>query len=63
MGILDDATSLAGKAVDAVGGDKVKEGIDTATDLIDAATGGASSSVTEQVDDAAGNEVDKLANG
>jgi hypothetical protein len=62
MGILDDAKNLADKAVDAIGGDKVKEGIDTATDKVDDMTGGASNVVTEKVDEMAGGEVDKLAN-
>lgn len=69
MGIMDDAknalgglTGAADQAVDAIGGDKIKEGVDAATDKIDSATGGASNVVTEQVDSAAAGEVDKLAN-
>jgi hypothetical protein len=62
MGLLDDAKNLADQAVDAVGGDKAKEVVDQATDKIDEATGGASSAITEQVDNAASSEIDSLAN-
>lgn len=62
MGLLDDAKNLADKAVDAVGGDKAKEVVDQATDQVDNATGGASSAVTEKVDEAAGGVIDGLAN-
>jgi len=61
MGLLDDAKNLADQAVDAVGGDKAKEVVDQATDKIDEATGGASSAITEQVDNAASSEIDALA--
>jgi hypothetical protein len=60
MGLLDDAKNLADKAVDAIGGDKVKDGIDTATDKVDEATGGASAPVTEKVDEAAAGIVDGM---
>jgi hypothetical protein len=61
MGLLDDAKNLADQAVDAVGGDKAKEVVDQATDKIDEVTGGASSAITEQVDNAASSEIDALA--
>ena len=61
MGLLDGAKNLADQAVDAVGGDKAKEVVDQATDKIDEVTGGASSSITEQVDNAASSEIDALA--
>jgi hypothetical protein len=61
MGLLDDAKNLADLAVDAVGGDKAKDVVDQATDKIDEATGGASSAITEQVDNAASSEIDSLA--
>ena len=57
MGLMDSAKD----AVDAIGGDKVKEGVDKATDLVDDKTGGASNVVTEKIDEAANAEVDKLA--
>jgi hypothetical protein len=62
MGLLDDAKNLADKAVDAVGGDKVKEGIDVAADKVDDATGGSASAVVDQAKSAAEGVVDGLAN-
>ena len=56
MGLMDSAKD----AVNAIGGDKVKDGIDSATDMIDDKTGGASNVVTEKVDELAAAEVDKL---
>ena len=56
MGLMDSAKD----AVNAIGGDKVKDGIDSATDMIDDKTGGASTVVTEKVDELAAAEVDKL---
>lgn len=68
MGLLDDAkgaveglTEKAKEAVDSIGADKVKEGIDTATDKVDEATGGKSAPITEKVDEVAGQAVDGLA--
>jgi hypothetical protein len=62
MGLLDDAKNLADKAVDSIGGDKIKDGVDAATDKVDDATGGTSAVVTEKVDEAAASAIDGLAN-
>jgi len=62
MGLLDDAKNLADEAVDAVGGDKVKEGIEAAADKVDDATGGSASAVVDQAKSAAEGVVDGLAN-
>ena len=61
MGLLDDAKNLADQAVDTVGGDKVKEGIDAAADKVDDATGGSASAVVDQAKNAADGVVDGLA--
>ena len=62
MGLLDDAKNLADQAVDSIGGDKVKEGIDAAADKVDEATGGSASAVGDQAKGAADGVVDGLAN-
>ena len=62
MGLLDGAKNLADNAIDAIGGDKVKDGVDAATDKADEATGGASSAAIVRVDVAGDGVVDELAN-
>jgi uncharacterized protein YjbJ (UPF0337 family) len=67
MGILDDAqnavsglTDQAKGLVDAVGADKIEGAVDAATDKVDEVTGGASSAITAQIDNAATSALENL---
>jgi hypothetical protein len=66
MGVLDKVKGLfsSGKAKDlaAEHGDKVVQGVDKATDLVDDKTKGKYTDKLQQVDDAAEKGIDKLQN-
>ncbi len=61
MGLLDEAKNLADQSVDAVGGDKVKEGVEAVGDKIDEATGGSAASIVDQAQSAVEGQVDGFA--
>ena len=60
---MEGLTDKAKEAVDSIGADKIKDGVDAATDKVDDATGGESAAVTEKVDEAAASAIDGLSNG
>jgi hypothetical protein len=60
MGIADSFKDKAEQAVDKVGGDRVKQGVEKAGDQVDEKTGGKYSSHVDKGQDGASDYIDRM---
>lgn len=60
MGIADSFRDKAEQAIDKVGGDRAKQGVEKAGDKIDDATGGKYASHVDKGQDAASDYIDRM---